>query len=423
MRLTSPSSRACAALLLTAALAACGGGDGGAPLTSSGSAPAAGLSPNTNLRVSKTATASWTRGVDYEWSLVKTVSPASAEIGPGASATFTYTLAAARDTGATTEAVRVSGEICVQNVGGGPTVGLAVVDNVQASTNGGATWTTIASATLPLGPDPEVPAATTRCYPYDIAFTPVAGAVYRNEGTAAITNWSGDPGAVSIFEKYAPFTLPAAPTLTETDAGASLADVLACPPGFTCTPTSGAWTLTGTQTITYPVTVTNASAPCAHTAVLANTATLTAGGSGDVDVDSATAGLSTPACEPPPPPPSSEGCTPGYWKQRHHFGNWVGYVPTGPSASRYNAVFGVSLFGASTTLLDALGQGGGGKYRLGRHSSAALLNAAHSGVAYGMTPAQVIAAVQQAVASGNYDAAADRFERLNERGCPLGRAP
>jgi uncharacterized repeat protein (TIGR01451 family) len=116
-----------------------------------------------------------------------------------------------------------------------------------------------------------------------------------------------------------------------------------------------------------------------------------------------------------------EGCTPGYWKQSQHFGNWGTYIPTGPSASKYNAVFGVNLMSANTTLLNALTTGGGGVARFGRHSTAALLSA-NSGIDYGMTAAQVIAAVQQAVASGDLDAWADEFERRNERQCPLARA-
>ena len=39
-----------------------------------------------------------------------------------------------------------------------------------------------------------------------------------------------------------------------------------------------------------------------------------------------------------------------------------------------------------------------------------------------VTAAQVIAAVQAAVASGNLDALASQFEADNERGCPLDRA-
>lgn len=124
---------------------------------------------------------------------------------------------------------------------------------------------------------------------------------------------------------------------------------------------------------------------------------------------------------PPPPPPAEYGCTPGYWKQDHHFGNWTGYTPD----QSYNSVFGVSLFGAGTTLLDALSTGGGKEFRFGRHSTAALLNSSRLGLnLYGMTTAQVISAVQTAVAQGPeaMDALASRFAGMNERGCPLGRA-
>jgi hypothetical protein len=128
-----------------------------------------------------------------------------------------------------------------------------------------------------------------------------------------------------------------------------------------------------------------------------------------------------------PPTAGTAGCTPGYWKQRQHFGSWVdGNAPDWATTDNYNTVFGVSLFTGSEagmSLLDALGHGGGGIYRLGRHSAAALLDASNGGVDYGMTPAHVIALVQQAVATGDYDAASDEFESRNERSCPLGRNP
>ena len=44
---------------------------------------------------------------------------------------------------------------------------------------------------------------------------------------------------------------------------------------------------------------------------------------------------------------------------------------------------------------------------------------ANGGVNYGMTPAQVIAAVQAAIDNGTYDALATKFEGMNERGCTI----
>lgn len=110
-----------------------------------------------------------------------------------------------------------------------------------------------------------------------------------------------------------------------------------------------------------------------------------------------------------------EGCTPGYWKQEQHFDSWVTYAP----GDFYDEVFGV---GPHITLLEALNTGGGGENALLRHSVGALLNAASPDVAYGMTEAEVIAAVQAAYAAGTEDAfedAKDDFEALNELFCPL----
>ncbi len=112
-----------------------------------------------------------------------------------------------------------------------------------------------------------------------------------------------------------------------------------------------------------------------------------------------------------------EGCTPGFWRQSQHFVFWA-ETPYSPTDS-YEAVFGVDLTGGldGFTLLDAVWVGGGGANRLLRHSVAALLNAAHPDVNYDFTEAEVIAAVQAAFASGDFDAVSDVLEEANEQGC------
>jgi hypothetical protein len=112
----------------------------------------------------------------------------------------------------------------------------------------------------------------------------------------------------------------------------------------------------------------------------------------------------TITCEPPA---GGQGCTPGYWK--NHLEDWgpTGYSP----ADIFNDVFGVSYFGASYTLDDAINQGGGGVRRLARHGTAALLNAAHPDVNYPYSVAQVIAWVQAGVA--------DPLAQANELGCSI----
>lgn len=112
----------------------------------------------------------------------------------------------------------------------------------------------------------------------------------------------------------------------------------------------------------------------------------------------------------------SEGCTPGYWKQKHHFDSWVNFSPTDDFAT----VFGRTVSGV-TDLASALKAKGGGVKALTRHATAALLNVANPDVNANAlaTEADVIAAFQTAFDSGDYEAQKDAFEELNEEGCPL----
>jgi hypothetical protein len=111
-----------------------------------------------------------------------------------------------------------------------------------------------------------------------------------------------------------------------------------------------------------------------------------------------------PEC-PPPPPPCGEGCTPGYWKQEHHYDSWMIHAPS----DSFSGVFGVDLGYATLGL--ALRAKGGGDGKLARHGTAALLSAAQSGVDYPFTVAEVIALVVE----GN----AEALVRANEQACPL----
>ena len=115
-----------------------------------------------------------------------------------------------------------------------------------------------------------------------------------------------------------------------------------------------------------------------------------------------------------------EGLTPGFWKQSHHLKYWTGYTKW----QKYEDVFGVDVPGSckvsgDPTLLQALGARGGGVYALLRHSTAALLNAANTNVSYAYTEAQIIAMVQDAFATGQYEAAKSLFEAQNELGADL----
>lgn len=113
--------------------------------------------------------------------------------------------------------------------------------------------------------------------------------------------------------------------------------------------------------------------------------------------------------EIPVVPPDGEGCTPGYWKQPHHLESWAstGYA----TGDIFDTVFGVSYFGPTYTLGDAIKAKGGGLNVLARHGTAALLSAAHPAVDYPFEVAEVITLVQ--------DGNVDPLVEANELGCPL----
>jgi len=119
-----------------------------------------------------------------------------------------------------------------------------------------------------------------------------------------------------------------------------------------------------------------------------------------------------------------EGCTPGYWKQEQHFGNW----PVNPYTYTFGEAFATACGEADypagkpdddlgdicdLLLLDALKLRGGGVNALSRHAAAGWLNATSS-VNYMWSVAEVEAAFM----AENKDA----LEGANESYCPLGRA-
>lgn len=102
-----------------------------------------------------------------------------------------------------------------------------------------------------------------------------------------------------------------------------------------------------------------------------------------------------------------EGCSPGYF--RNHFDAWP---PTGYSPSNdFDTTFGVNYFNPDITLGQAIWLGGGGYNAVARLGTAALLSAAHPGIDFSLTVAEVIALVQ----AGDSGA----FPDFNELYCPL----
>lgn len=258
---------------------------------------------------SKTATAVWEHRIGYDWTIEKSASPLSFELGAGDTQTVNYTLTATKTQVSDVEVSEVSGTICVLNGGERATEGLVITDVIQYKVGSGQ-FQDLLSTSVDVSSNPILDPLERGCYPYSIEFTPVAGAQYRNEANIDITNHSGQLGELFGTQVRTDFSLPAEATLVETDEAASLADVLTCPTGFTCQSSFVPGTLTASEVVTYTVDVTNDSAACSSSFSMDNTASLTELDSQTVRTDSVSVGIMTEAC------PVSTACTytQGYWK-------------------------------------------------------------------------------------------------------------
>ena len=125
----------------------------------------------------------------------------------------------------------------------------------------------------------------------------------------------------------------------------------------------------------------------------------------------------TVTCDPPDNG-GGEGCTPGYWKQPHHFDSWVatGFSPDQDFDDVFELTPGTT---GDWTLLDGVSAKGGKQNALARHGVAALLNSSNPGVSYEFSSAEVIAKVQAAFDTENWNFYKDQLEYENEMGCPL----
>ena len=113
------------------------------------------------------------------------------------------------------------------------------------------------------------------------------------------------------------------------------------------------------------------------------------------------------------PAPVFEGCGHGFWKKPSRV--WSGFSRDQTVGSVFA---GLPNDIASLTLSNALKQGGGGLNALMRQAVAGLLNAENPNVDYPLTTAQVIAMVNDAVASGDgaIESLKDTLEGFNNLG-------
>jgi hypothetical protein len=127
------------------------------------------------------------------------------------------------------------------------------------------------------------------------------------------------------------------------------------------------------------------------------------------------------------PDEGGQGCTPGYWKNNWTKKGGTAFGPTGVDGDATTlgdvgfAGFSV-LDGDATSFVDALAAQGGGESAVMRHGAAAYLNASHPDIDYGKSAADVVAAVNAALAAGDADgieALKDELDGLNNEGCSL----
>jgi hypothetical protein len=248
-------------------------------------APAA--SATSPITAFKTAEVKWTR--TFEWTIDKSVTPASWNLQTDQSGTSTYTVAVTKSAG--TDVLTVDGEVCVTNVSLAPTENLKVVDRLQALV--GDDVITLASVPLDMSLNPVLDPGESQCYPYSIPFEPVAGATYRNNARVTVTNDPRNPGEEMGPNEKVDFSLPAGPEVVSGSINVDDTNGL-----------SWMFSSSGSQTYTRTFTCDGDEGMHDNTATIRET-----GQSDDARV--------TVTCEPP-----QAGCTftQGYWKTHSKYG-------------------------------------------------------------------------------------------------------
>jgi hypothetical protein len=125
-----------------------------------------------------------------------------------------------------------------------------------------------------------------------------------------------------------------------------------------------------------------------------------------------------------------EGCTPGYWKQAQHFGNWTPPYTPDTNLRDIFVTSPVELI-PDDTLLEALNYPGGagvtGATRiLLRAAVASLLNASSPDVGFPISVGQVVDTTISRIETQYRPTILTRatyFDSINNLGCPLARAP
>lgn len=273
------------------------------------------------LDISKTVNAAWNRTVVYDWELEKSVNRTALELGPGESGYLNYTLTATRSVESRSESIEVWGTVTVTNNGPFATQGLKVIDTLYIEIEG--MWIELEVLDL-TAQKSSLDSGETFVYYYSTDVThEIAQALggdllpndlsaygFKNVAAATVTNYAGHLGAEWGVDATKNFEITT-PSTVETDETATLTDLFDdLPEGFVITGIEdGPWYLTGSNEVSFDVTVYNEDAECGSTYYLNNTAKLVEDDSGTEHYDDASVVITTPECE-------CGGCTLtiGFWK-------------------------------------------------------------------------------------------------------------
>ncbi len=126
------------------------------------------------------------------------------------------------------------------------------------------------------------------------------------------------------------------------------------------------------------------------------------------------------------PQVTCEGCSPGYWKQIQHFGNWMApYSPVDPKTRWVDVFPPFPGMPSDLTLIDALCLSGDTYKNLARQAVAALLNGAYArvnpGFNFGYTDGEIIDLYEQHYMT-NPEGLLESLDRINNQGSMLGTA-
>ena len=180
------------------------------------------------------------------------------------------------------------GYIWVKNTGEHATVNLKIVDWVQTKVGDGAFKNYVkidvdTSAKKVLQPGEEYK------YYYDVSFTPVQGALYRNSALVTIENHGNNMGCPTGPNPKADFQLPASPCVEYCDECATIVDDLVVPDHYELVSTDAPakWNMNGPGVLKFNVTIRNVDAAEGSVAYMDNVANLTECDSKQYRVDNA----------------------------------------------------------------------------------------------------------------------------------------